>query len=64
MTPASNSAPWRESLAAYARPSFKRGLFQVATSAVPYIALCVAMYLALGVSRLVTLALADRKSVV
>ncbi len=58
MTPAPNSAPWRESLAAYARPSLKSGLFQVATSAVPYIALCVAMYLMLGVSRLVTLALA------
>jgi omega-6 fatty acid desaturase (delta-12 desaturase) len=33
-------------------------LFQLATSAVPYIALCVAMYLTLDVSPLITLALA------
>jgi omega-6 fatty acid desaturase (delta-12 desaturase) len=58
MTPASNPAPWRESLAAYARPSFRRGLFQVATSAVPYLALCALMYLTLDVSPLFTLVLA------
>lgn len=58
MTPASNPAPWRESLAAYASPSVKSGLFQLATSAVPYIALCTLMYLTLDVSPLITLALA------
>ena len=58
MTIPSNSAPWRETLAAYARPSFKSGLFQIATSAVPYLGLCVAMYLTLEVSPLITLALA------
>ena len=58
LTPASNSAPLRETLAAYARPCLKRGLFQIATSVVPYIALCVVMYLTLAVSPLITLALA------
>jgi acyl-lipid omega-6 desaturase (Delta-12 desaturase) len=58
MTPASTPAPWRESLAAYARPSFRRGLFQVATSAVPYLALCALMYLTLDVSPLFTFVLA------
>ncbi|HJS92788.1 MAG TPA: fatty acid desaturase [Solirubrobacteraceae bacterium] len=58
MTPAPDAAPWREALAAHARPSFKSGLFQIATSAVPYIALCVLMYLTLDVSPLITVALA------
>ena len=57
MTPAHNSAPWRETLATYARPSRTRGVLQIATSAVPYIALCVVMYLTLGVSNVITVAL-------
>jgi acyl-lipid omega-6 desaturase (Delta-12 desaturase) len=49
---------WRATLAPYAHSSYRRGLLDLATSAVPYLALSVAMYLALGVSWLVTLALA------
>jgi omega-6 fatty acid desaturase (delta-12 desaturase) len=49
---------WRETLAPYAEPSLRRSLLDVATSVVPYLALCVAMYLALGTSVLITLALA------
>ena len=56
MTP--NSSPWREVLAPYAVPCPRRGLTSVATSALPYVALCVAMYLSLSVSYLLTLALA------
>jgi acyl-lipid omega-6 desaturase (Delta-12 desaturase) len=58
MTPASPSAPWRETLAPFARPCVKRGSLQIATSAVPYLALCVAMYLTLPVSPLIAIALA------
>jgi acyl-lipid omega-6 desaturase (Delta-12 desaturase) len=49
---------WRTTLAPYAQSSYRRGLLEIATSAVPYLALSVAMYLALGVSWLITLALA------
>jgi omega-6 fatty acid desaturase (delta-12 desaturase) len=42
----------------YARPSLKRGSLQIATSAVPYLALCVVMYLTLDLSPLITVALA------
>jgi omega-6 fatty acid desaturase (delta-12 desaturase) len=49
---------WRETLAPYAVPSLGRSLLDIATSVVPYLALCVAMYLALGTSVLLTLALA------
>jgi omega-6 fatty acid desaturase (delta-12 desaturase) len=54
MTPGSNCQPWREALAPFAVPCLKRGLLGVATSAVPYIALCAAMYLTLGVSPALT----------
>lgn len=50
--------PWRRSLAAHARPSLRRALLDVATSVVPYLALVVAMFLALRVSVLLSLALA------
>jgi omega-6 fatty acid desaturase (delta-12 desaturase) len=56
MTP--NSSPWREVLAPFAVPCMRRGLLSVATSALPYLALCVVMYLTLSVSHLLTLALA------
>jgi omega-6 fatty acid desaturase (delta-12 desaturase) len=49
---------WRETLAPYARPRVSRSLLDLATSVVPYLALCVAMYFALGVSYLLVLALA------
>jgi acyl-lipid omega-6 desaturase (Delta-12 desaturase) len=49
--------PWHEDLAAYADTCVSRGLLEVATSAVPYLALCAAIYLTLGVSPLLTLAL-------
>jgi acyl-lipid omega-6 desaturase (Delta-12 desaturase) len=58
MTPAPHRAAWHDTLAVYARPSFRRGLLQIATSAVPYVALCVAMYVTLGISRVATIALA------
>jgi acyl-lipid omega-6 desaturase (Delta-12 desaturase) len=56
MTP--NRSPWRDVLAPFAVPCPRRGLFAVATSAVPYVALCVVMYLTLSVSLVLTLALA------
>ena len=56
MTP--NRSPWREVLAPFAVPCPRRALVALATSAVPYLALCVAMYLMLDVSRAVTLVLA------
>ena len=58
MTPGSNRWPWRETLARFAVPCLRHGLFAVATSAVPYAALCVVMYLTLGVSPTVMLAIA------
>jgi len=45
-------------LAPYAVPCPRRGLAALATSALPYLALCVLMYLSLSVSPLLTLALA------
>ena len=48
---------WAECLAPYARPRWDRGLLDVATSVVPYLAMCVVMYLTLSVSPLLTLAL-------
>jgi omega-6 fatty acid desaturase (delta-12 desaturase) len=44
-------------LAPFARPCPRRGLFSVATSAVPYLGLTVAIYLTLGVSIPLTVAL-------
>ena len=57
MTLASNRASWRQDLAPYAEPRLKRGLLDIATSVVPYLALCVAMYLLLPVSPLLMLLL-------
>jgi omega-6 fatty acid desaturase (delta-12 desaturase) len=48
---------WREQLAAYAKPSLKRGLLDLATSALPYVVLTAAMYLLLHFSVWVVLAL-------
>ena len=50
MTSGPSRSPWQEALAPFAVPCPRRGAFAVATSAVPYLALCVAMYLTLGVS--------------
>lgn len=58
MTPGSNRWPWRESLMPFAQPCLRRGLLAIATSAVPYIALCVLMYLTIGVSTALTAVLA------
>ena len=60
ISPSSSHAPasWREVLAPYERPRLARSLLDIATSAGPYLALCVTMYLALSVSVLLTLALA------
>ena len=49
--------PWRDALAPFAKPSTRLGLFAVATSAVPYLALTGAIYLTLGVSLVLTVAL-------
>ncbi len=49
---------WREALDPYAEPRFGRSLVDLGTSVVPYLALSAAMYLALGVSYLLVLALA------
>jgi omega-6 fatty acid desaturase (delta-12 desaturase) len=54
MTPGSSRAPWRETLAPFAVPCTRRGLLAVATSAVPYVALCAVMYVTLGVSPALT----------
>jgi len=48
----------REALAAYAHPRLSRSLFEIATSAVPYLALSGLMYASLGVSPLLVLVLA------
>jgi len=49
---------WREALDPYAEPRLGRSLVDLGTSVVPYLALSAAMYLALGVSYLLVLALA------
>src|SRR5213595_3052336 len=41
---------WREALAPYTQPSRGLALLDIATSVVPYLALCAAMYWALRVS--------------
>jgi len=58
MTSASNRPAWHGALAVYAQPCFRRGSLEVATSAVPYIALCAVMYLSLRISPVLTMALA------
>jgi acyl-lipid omega-6 desaturase (Delta-12 desaturase) len=53
------AAPWwAEALAPYVQPSSARALLDIATSVVPYLALTFAMYLLLGVSYFLALALA------
>jgi acyl-lipid omega-6 desaturase (Delta-12 desaturase) len=49
---------WRDALAPLAKPRVGRSVVDVATSLVPYLALTVAMYLALDVSYLLVLAIA------
>ena len=49
---------WRETLAPYARPHLGRSLLDLSTSVVPYLALSYLMYLSLGTSYLLTLAIA------
>jgi acyl-lipid omega-6 desaturase (Delta-12 desaturase) len=55
---AANRQPWREALVAYAQPCVRRGLLGLVTSVVPYLTLCVAMYLALSISPWITIVLA------
>jgi acyl-lipid omega-6 desaturase (Delta-12 desaturase) len=54
----SHAAVQRELLARYERPDRVRALIDLATSALPYLALSAGMYFALGVSDLLVLALA------
>jgi omega-6 fatty acid desaturase (delta-12 desaturase) len=56
--PHANGAFGRKALAAYERPHLGRGVADIATSLVPYVALSVLMYLALDVSYVLVLALA------
>ena len=58
MTSASNRPASHEALTVYAQPCFRRGWLEVATSAVPYVALCAVMYLSLRISPVLTVALA------
>src|ERR1700690_2469543 len=55
--PRPEGAFWRDALAPYAKPRLGRSLLDLATSVVPYLALSVAMYWALGVSYLLVLAI-------
>src|SRR3954467_11952273 len=48
---------WRETLAPYATPDARRGALDVATSAVPYLALTALMYALVGVSPVLVAAL-------
>jgi acyl-lipid omega-6 desaturase (Delta-12 desaturase) len=57
MTPTSKH-PGHDALAAYAQPCLRRGWLQIATSAVPYLALCGLMYLTLDISPALTVVLA------
>jgi len=56
--PAPDRLYWRKAVARYERPSVRRGLVDLATSVVPYLALTVAMYVSLEVSVWISLALA------
>ncbi|HET9105255.1 MAG TPA: fatty acid desaturase [Solirubrobacteraceae bacterium] len=59
VAPACDRQPsWGKRLAPYAQPRWDRGLLDVATSVVPYLALLAAMVLALSISPLLTLLLA------
>ena len=57
MTSRSSRTPWREALLPHAVPSYRRGALSVATSLLPYLAVSVAIYLTLGDSVLLTIAL-------
>jgi omega-6 fatty acid desaturase (delta-12 desaturase) len=57
MTLVLNSSRWHEAVGVYAQPRLRRGLLDIVTSAAPYLALCVAMYLMLGVSPLIVVVL-------
>jgi omega-6 fatty acid desaturase (delta-12 desaturase) len=48
---------WKETLAPFVIPSWGRGIVAVATSLLPYLALCVAIYLCLSVSPWISIAL-------
>ena len=56
--PSGAQASWAHVLAPYARPHLGRGMLDIATSVVPYLALSAVMYLALDVSYLLVLAIA------
>jgi acyl-lipid omega-6 desaturase (Delta-12 desaturase) len=56
--PDANSPFWRKVVAPYEQASLRRAALDLATSALPYLALTVAMYLLLDVSVWITLALA------
>jgi omega-6 fatty acid desaturase (delta-12 desaturase) len=56
--PRAEGAFWLDTLAPYARPRLGRSLIDLATSVLPYVALLVAMYWALGVSYLLVLVIA------
>lgn len=58
MSHSSKHPPWQEALAPYAQPRLWRSLLEIASSVVPYLALSVLIYTTLGVSPLLTLALA------
>jgi omega-6 fatty acid desaturase (delta-12 desaturase) len=58
MSQPSKRPAWNQVLAPYAQPRLGRSLLDLATSVVPYLALSVLMYLLLGVSDLLVLALA------
>jgi omega-6 fatty acid desaturase (delta-12 desaturase) len=58
LTPLPARSPRDDKLASFAVPSLSRGLLAIATSALPYVALCVAMYWTLTVSDALTLVLA------
>jgi acyl-lipid omega-6 desaturase (Delta-12 desaturase) len=58
MTLASTRPAWHEALAVHAQPRLGRGLLDIVTAAMPYLALTVAMYVLLRVSPLLAVALA------
>ena len=57
MTVIWSRSAWQEALVVYAQPRLRRGLLDVVTSAVPSLALCLAMYLDLRISPLIAVAL-------
>lgn len=57
-TGASKQLAWRTAVRQFESPSFKRSLWQVVNTVVPFFALWYLMYLSLGVSYLLTLVLA------